>query len=51
MIVSFGCVVRKLCAWGVKMAHGVIAMGYPEVPNNSNLILSWLVGTNMERSL
>jgi 1-phosphatidylinositol phosphodiesterase len=38
--------VRKTFKWGVKTRYGVIAMDYPELPKDSDLI-SWLIGTNM----
>jgi 1-phosphatidylinositol phosphodiesterase len=38
--------VRKEFKWGLKTRYGVIAMDYPELPKDSDLI-SWLIGTNM----
>jgi hypothetical protein len=37
--------VRKQFNWGVKTRYGVIAMDYPELPKDSDLI-SWLIQTN-----
>jgi len=39
-------VVRRSFAWGIKTRYGVIAMDYPELPKDSDLI-SFLIGTNM----
>lgn len=38
--------VRKDYKWGIKMRYGIIAMDYPELPKDSDLI-AWLIGTNM----
>jgi 1-phosphatidylinositol phosphodiesterase len=38
--------VRKKFEWGIKTRYGVIAMDYPELPKNSDLI-SWLISTNI----
>jgi 1-phosphatidylinositol phosphodiesterase len=38
--------VRRTYRWGIKSRYGVIAMDYPELPKDSDLI-SWLIGTNM----
>lgn len=38
-------VLRKEFQWGIKQRYGVIAMDYPELPKDSDLI-SWLIGTN-----
>ena len=38
--------VRKEFKWGVKKRYGVVAMDYPELPKDSDLI-PWLIGTNM----
>lgn len=38
--------VRRMFSWDIKKRYGVIAMDYPELPKDSDLI-SWLIGTNM----
>jgi 1-phosphatidylinositol phosphodiesterase len=38
--------VRKRFGWDVKQKYGVIAIDYPELPKDSDLV-SWLVGTNI----
>ena len=38
--------VRRKFSWDIKKRYGVIAMDYPELPKDSDLI-SWLIGTNM----
>jgi len=38
--------IRKQFPWGVKTRYGVIAMDYPELPKDSDLI-SRLIGTNL----
>jgi len=38
--------VRKDFKWGIKTRYGVIAMDYPELPKDSDLI-AWLIGTNL----
>jgi len=38
--------VRKDFNWGIKTRYGVIAMDYPELPKDSDLI-AWLIGTNL----
>ena len=38
--------VRRQFQFGIKTRYGVIAMDYPELPKDSDLI-SWLIGTNM----
>lgn len=37
---------RRKFGWGIKTRYGVIAMDYPELPKDSDLI-AWLIGTNM----
>jgi hypothetical protein len=39
-------IVRREFEWGIKTRYGVIAMDYPELPKDSDLI-SWLIGTNL----
>ena len=38
--------VRRKFEWGINSRYGVIAMDYPELPKDSDLI-SWLIGTNL----
>jgi 1-phosphatidylinositol phosphodiesterase len=38
-------VVRRDFKWDIRRRYGVIAMDYPELPKDSDLI-SWLIGTN-----
>jgi 1-phosphatidylinositol phosphodiesterase len=38
--------VRRDFKWELKTRYGIIAMDYPELPKDSDLI-AWLVGTNM----
>jgi 1-phosphatidylinositol phosphodiesterase len=38
--------VRQRFEWGINSRYGVIAMDYPELPKDSDLI-AWLIGTNM----
>lgn len=37
---------RRKFQWGIKTRYGVIAMDYPELPKDSDLI-AWLISTNM----
>jgi len=45
-VAGMNTVVRRSFAWGIKTRYGVIAMDYPELPKDSDLI-SFLIGTNM----
>jgi 1-phosphatidylinositol phosphodiesterase len=38
--------IRRKFEWGINSRYGVIAMDYPELPKDSDLI-SWLIGTNL----